>query len=375
MSATRETHSSVGHLFATMSELLFSEFKLGRLTLKNRIVMAPMTRSRSPNNIPADIVATYYAQRADAGLIITEGTSPSPDGVGYARIPGLYDDAQQAAWKKVTDAVHGAGGRIFVQLMHTGRVGHPANLPPNARVVAPSAVALAGEMHTDAKGPQPHPVPHALTEAEIEHVLGEYVAASKRAIAAGFDGVELHGANGYLIQQFLNTASNQRTDGWGGTVEGRVRFAAEVARRVAAAIGGERVGIRLSPAGGNGGMVVDPENDAVYLKLAAELRTAGLVYVHLVDHSAMGAPAPKPELVKGMREAFGGTLILAGGFDKAKAEAALQEKRGELIAFGRPFLANPTLVKKLRTGAPLRPFDFKRAYSPGPEGYVDQPLD
>jgi len=358
-----------------MSDLLFSEFKLGRVTLKNRVVMAPMTRSRSPQNIPAEYVATYYAQRADAGLIVTEGTSPSPDGVGYARIPGLYNDAQEAAWKKVTDAVHAAGGRIFVQLMHTGRVGHEANLPPGARVVAPSAVALAGEMYTDAKGPQPHPVPHALTEPEIEHVLGEYVSASKRAIAAGFDGVELHGANGYLIEQFLNTASNQRTDGWGGTVAGRVRFAAEVARRVAAAIGGDRVGIRLSPAGGNGGMVVDADTDAVYLQLAKELRAAGLVYVHVVDHSAMGGPKPKPELVKGLREAFGGVLILAGGFDGAKAEAALQDKRGELIAFGRPFLANPTLVKKLKTGAALRAFDFKRAYTPGPEGYVDQPLD
>jgi N-ethylmaleimide reductase len=358
-----------------MSDLLYSEFKLGTLTLKNRVVMAPMTRSRSPGNVPTDLVATYYAQRADAGLIITEGTSPSPDGVGYARIPGLYDDRQEAAWKKVTDAVHAAGGRIFVQLMHTGRVGHEANLPAGARVVAPSAIALAGDMYTDAKGPQPHPVPHALTEAEIEQVIGEYVSASKRAIAAGFDGVELHGANGYLIEQFLNTASNQRSDGWGGTVAGRVRFAAEVARRTAAAIGGDKVGIRLSPAGGNGGMVTDADTDAVYLQLAKELRAAGLVYVHVVDHSAMGGPKPKAELVKGIREGFGGTLILAGGFDGATAEAALQEKRGELVAFGRPFLANPTLVKKLKTGAQLRAFDFKFAYAPGPEGYADFPLD
>jgi N-ethylmaleimide reductase len=358
-----------------MSDLLFSEFKLGRVTLKNRVVMAPMTRSRSPNNVPADFVATYYAQRADAGLIITEGTSPSPDGLGYARIPGLFDDAQQAAWKKVTDAVHAAGGRIFVQLMHTGRVGHQANLPAGARVKAPSAVALAGDMYTDAQGPQPHPVPDAMTADEVEKAIGEFVASAQRAIAAGFDGVELHGANGYLIDQFLNTVTNHRTDAWGGSVAGRVHFAAEVARRVAAAIGGDRVGIRLSPQGGNGAMVPDADTDAVYLQLAKELRAAGLVYVHLVDHSSMGGPNPKAELFAGIREAFSGTLIISGGFDGPKAEAALEQKRGELVAFGRPFLANPTLVKKLKSGAALRAPDFKLAYTPGPEGYIDYPLD
>lgn len=358
-----------------MSDLLFSEFKLGRVTLKNRVVMAPMTRSRSPGSVPTDVVATYYAQRADAGLIITEGTSPSPDGLGYARIPGLFNDAQQAAWKKVTDAVHEKGSRIFVQLMHTGRVGHPLNLPTGARIVAPSAVALAGEMYTDAQGPQPHPVPEAMSEADIEKAIVEYVESSKRAIAAGFDGVELHGANGYLIDQFLNTGSNHRTDGWGGTVAGRVHFGAEVARRVSAAIGGDRVGIRLSPAGGNGAMVTDALTDAVYLQLAKELKAAGLVYVHLVDHTAMGGPKPSPELTKGIREAFGGILILAGGFDGAKAEQVLEEKRGELVAFGRPFIGNPTLVKKLKTGAALRAPDFKLAYTPGPEGYIDYPLD
>ena len=358
-----------------MSDLLFSEFKLGKLLLKNRIVMAPMTRSRAPGNVPADFVATYYSQRADAGLIITEGTSPSPEGLGYARIPGLFNDAQQASWKNVTDGVHAAGGRIFVQLMHTGRVSHELNLPPGARVKAPSAVALAGEMYTYAKGPQPHTPPEAMSEADIEQALTEYVDSSKRAVAAGFDGVELHGANGYLIEQFLNTASNHRTDGWGGSVAGRVRFAAEVARRVSAAIGGDRLGIRLSPAGGNGAMVTDADTDAVYLQLAKELRAAGLVYVHLIDHSSMGGPKPKPELTAGIRETFGGTLLLSGGYDGAKAEQALQDKRGELVAFGRPFLANPTLVKKLKTGQALRAPDFKRAYSSGPEGYIDYPLD
>ena len=356
-----------------MTDLLFSEFKLGRITLKNRVVMAPMTRSRAIGNVPGDLIATYYAQRADAGLLITEGTSPSPDGLGYARIPGLFDDAQQAGWKKVTDAVHAAGGHIFVQLMHTGRVGHEANLPAGARVLAPSAIAAPGEMYTDAKGMQPHPVPVAMTEADIEKAISEYVSSSQRAIAAGFDGVELHGANGYLIEQFLNVASNQRTDRWGGSVEGRVRFAVEIARRVTAAIGADRVGLRLSPAGGPGGMVADGDTEAVYLQLMKELRTLGLVYVHVVDHSSMGAPKPSSSLLRGMREAFGGTFIVAGNFDAARAEAALDGKYGDLVAFGRPFIGNPDLVTKLKTGGELRAPDFKSFYTPGPEGYTDYP--
>lgn len=355
---------------------LFTEWKLGRITLKNRVVMAPMTRSRSPGNVPADFVATYYAQRATAGLLITEGTSPSPNGLGYARIPGLFNDAQQASWSKVTSAVHAAGGRIFVQLMHTGRFGHPANLPAGARVLAPSAIALAGTIHTDAQGPQPHPVPEAMSGADIEHAIAEYVSSAQRAIAAGFDGVELHGANGYLIEQFLNTASNQRTDEWGGTVAGRIHFATEVARRVSAAIGADRVGLRLSPAGGAGGMVPDAQTDAVYLALMKEVRALGLVYVHVVDHSAMGAPAPSVALLKGMREACGTTFILAGGFDSAaKANAALSEHRADLVGFGRPFIANPTLVDKLKSGAALRPPDFKTFYTPTAEGYSDYPMD
>ena len=358
-----------------MSNLLFSEFKLGPITLKNRIVMAPMTRSRSPGNVPADIVAVYYAQRADAGLLITEGTSPSPDGVGYARQPGLYNDEQQAAWKKVTDAVHAKGGRIFLQMMHTGRTGVQANLPAGARVVGPSAVANPGKMWTDAQGELPFEPPVAMTEADIEKALNEFVSSAKRALAAGFDGVEIHGANGYLVDQFLNTVSNQRTDGWGGTVAGRVRFAAEVARRIAAAIGGERVGIRLSPAGGNGGMKPDADTNAVYLQLAKELKAAGLAYLHVVDHSAIGSPKPDEALYNGMREAFGGTFIIVGNFDSARAEVALSEKRGELAAFGRPFISNPNLVTKLRTGEAFAPYDVKTFYTPGPVGYIDYPTN
>jgi N-ethylmaleimide reductase len=254
-------------------------------------------------------------------------------------------------------------------------VGHPANLPPGARVLAPSAVALAGQMYTDSLGMQDHPVPQAMTEADIEKAIAEYVASAQRAMAAGFDGVELHGANGYLIEQFLNTASNRRTDRWGGNVAGRVRFAVEIARRVSAAIGSEHVGMRLSPAGGAGGMVPDEETPVVYLELMKQLRALRLVYVHVVDHSSMGAPKPPPELVSGMREAFGGAFILAGGFDVGTAEAALTARRGDLIAFGRPFIANPWLVAKLKSGHALHAPDFKTFYTPGREGYVDYPLD
>ncbi len=206
--------------------LLFSPYRLGSIELKNHVVMAPMTRSRSIGNVPGPIVATYYAQRAEAGLIVTEGTSPSPNGLGYPRIPGLFNAEQVAGWKGVTDAVHKAGSCIVVQLMHTGRVGAVQNLPPGAKVIGPSPIAAPGQMYTDSAGMQDHPVPHAMTEADIEATIGEYAHAAKLAVEAGFDGIELHGANGYLIEQFLNVASNQRKDKWGGSVENRVRFAA-----------------------------------------------------------------------------------------------------------------------------------------------------
>jgi N-ethylmaleimide reductase len=208
-----------------MTELLYTPVTLADLELKNRVVMAPMTRSRAIGNVPNALMATYYAQRGEAGLIVTEGTTPSPDGLGYTRIPGLFNAAHVAGWRLVTDAVHAQGSRIFVQLMHTGRVGHPNNLPPGARILAPSAVAAAGTMYTDQEGPQPHPVPIEMNEADIAHAIDEFADSAALAIEAGFDGVELHAANGYLIEQFLNTATNHRSDGWGGSIEGRTRFA------------------------------------------------------------------------------------------------------------------------------------------------------
>lgn len=350
---------------------LFTPYKLGRITLTNRVVMAPMTRNRSPGGAPGSLVATYYAQRAEAGLIITEGTSPSPNGLGYARIPGLYNAEQAAGWRAVADAVHGQNGHIFLQLMHTGRASAPANMPDGGRIIGPSAIALGIDVWTDAAGNQPGPVPEAMSEADIESTIEEYVHAAELAVGAGLDGVELHGANGYLIDQFLNTASNQRTDRWGGSVENRIRFLVEIARRTAARIGGDRVGVRISPYGAFNNMKPDAEMDAMYLALAKELAAIGVVYIHIVDHSAMGAPKPPEALVAGIREAFGGTLILSGGYDRARAEADLAANKGELVAFGRPFISNPRLVTALRDNTPLRQPDYSTFYTPGPAGYTD----
>jgi N-ethylmaleimide reductase len=356
------------------SSSLFEPFTLGKLPLKNRIVMSPMTRSRAVESSTANqLMAEYYAQRAGAGLIITEGTSPSPNGTGYARIPGIWAKHQVVGWKKVTDAVHAKNGRIFVQLMHTGRVGHPLNLPAGAQVLAPSATAAEGTMFTDAQGMQPYPVPRAMTEAEVWAAVDEYKLAAQNAIAAGFDGVELHGANGYLLEQFLSPHSNQREDSWGGSVDKRIGFVVEVAKQVTAAIGGGRVGIRLSPYGAAAGMKPYAEIDETYLALAARLAPYGLQYVHLVDHSSLGGPKVSEKLKQALRRAWPRTLILAGGFDRSTAESALRDGKGDLFAFGRPFLANPDLVARMQENLPLNAPDSATFYTPGPKGYTDYP--
>ena len=354
-----------------MTNPLFTPTKFGRIDLKNRVVMSPMTRSRAIGNVPNELIATYYRQRANAGLILTEGTSPSPNGLGYARIPGLFNEAQVTGWKKVTDAIHAAGGKVFVQLMHTGRVSHPLNLPGGARIIGPSAIATPGEMWTDQSGQQPFPAPEAMTEADIARAIEEFATSSKLAIQAGFDGVELHGANGYLIEQFLNTASNQRTDRWGGSVENRIRFAESVAKATAEAIGAARVGIRLSPYGVFNGSTTDAQTDEVYLKLTERLNALGLLYIHIVDHSAMGAPPVSPQLKEKLRAAFKGKYILSGGYDAARANADLDAQRGDLVAFGRPFISNPNLVEKLRTQTALQAPDASTFYTPGEKGYTD----
>ncbi len=354
-----------------MSANLFTPVNLGDLQLSNRIVMAPMTRSRALGNMPNDLMERYYRLRADAGLLITEGVSPSPNGLGYARIPGLFNADQVQGWRRVTDGVHEAGGRIFVQLMHTGRVSHPLNLPVGAKMLAPSAVAAPGEVWTDTSGQQAHPAPVAMSEDDITRAIGEYAASAKHAIAAGFDGIELHGANGYLIDQFLNTASNQRTDRWGGSIENRMRFAVEVAKACAANIGAERIGMRISPYGVFNGMAPDLEMDAMYLNLVEHLNTLGLVYIHVVDHSSMGAPQVSAELKGKIRAGFKGKYVLSGGYDAKRAQDDLDAKRGDLVAFGRPFISNPDLVQKLQRGKQLTPPDFNTFYTPGEKGYTD----
>lgn len=356
----------------TKYQKLFSPFKLGNLILANRIVMAPMTRSRALDNIPNELLVKYYSQRASAGLIITEGTSPSENGLGYARIPGLYSSEQINAWKEVTDAVHEKDGKIFVQLMHTGRITHPLNLPVGARVVGPSAIAAsATQMYTDAEGMKPLPVPEAISESKIAKTIAEFVHSAESAISAGFDGVELHGANGYLLDQFLNIASNKRNDNYGGNANNRNRFFIEVAEAVANAIGKDKLGIRLSPFGAFNEMSSDDTTEAQYTNLAASLKKIGIAYIHIVDHSSMGAPAVPQSVKDGIRNAFGGNIILSGGYDAERAEADLEAGKGELVAFGRPFISNPDLVEKMQAGEELKTPDFNTFYTPGEKGYTD----
>jgi N-ethylmaleimide reductase len=353
--------------------VLYSKTVLGLLTLQNHLVMAPMTRNRATDNIPNALMAQYYTQRASAGLIITEGTSPSPNGLGYPRIPGIFSAAQAEGWKRVTDAVHPKGAKMFVQLMHCGRIGHPLNLPAGARLLAPSAVAAAGEMYTDAEGLKPHPVPQAMTATDIKTTIAEFVQAAKYAMTAGFDGVELHGANGYLLEQFIRPNSNQRTDGYGGSIENRARFVLEVAEAVIGAIGKDKVGIRLSPYGVFNDMPLYAAMEADYTYLAHQLNARGLVYIHLVDHSPMGAP-PVPDAMKAIfRKTFKRTLILSGGYDAARAESDLAAGKGDLIAVARPFLANPDLVARWSSSADVNAPDMATFYTPGPKGYTDYP--
>jgi len=357
---------------------LFDPCQLGYHDLQNRVVMAPMTRSRAPGNTANALMAEYYGQRATAGLIISEGVSPSLNGLGYARIPGIATAEQTVGWKQVSEAVHAGNGKLFMQLMHCGRVGSRLNLPPGAELLAPSALALSGAIWTDSQGEQPYDLPREMTPAEVRGTVAEYLQAARNAITAGCDGVEVHGANGYLITQFLDPGSNRRRDDYGGDSGRRNRFALEVAAGVADAIGPGRVGIRLSPYGVFNDMSGSYDGIAEqYIDLAGELGKLGLLYLHLVDHSAMGAPKPDPTTVQEMCRAFrqrgGQAVVLSGGYDVARAEADLQGAAADLIAFGRPFVSNPDLVARLKAGQPLTEPDQATFYTPGPVGYTDYP--
>lgn len=339
------------------------------LQLPHRLAMAPMTRSRAkPDGTPGDLAALYYTQRAGMGLLITEGTQPSDDGQGYLATPGIYTDAHVAGWRMVTDAVHAAGARIFVQLMHVGRRAHPDNTPHHRQPVAPSAIAPGEEMFTLA-GMQPVPVPRALSTAEVERTVADFAHAAKRAIEAGADGVEIHGANGYLVHQFLAQDANQRTDRYGGSMENRARFAIEVVRAVAEAIGPERTAIRLSPGVPTGGLAEGTGNDALYRYLATEFGGMGLAYLHLLFVRG------EDPLLAEMRDRFRGTLVLnRPGRQRDQIGADVAAGLADIEALGVLALANPDLPERLKRDAPLNAVRPALFYAGGgAEGYTDYP--
>lgn len=353
---------------------LFTTTKVGSVTLENRVVMAPMTRCRAIGNVPNDLMAEYYKQRSGAGLIITEGTSPSPNGLGYARIPGIFSNQQVIGWDKITSAVHKGGGKIFVQLMHTGRISHQFNMPEGAQILAPSAVKAAGQMWTDSQQMQDFPVPKEMTNDDLLHIKSEFVDAALNAVDAGFDGVELHAANGYLLEQFLSPVSNIRNDNYGGSFQNRCRMVIEVAAAVADAIGNDKTGIRLSPFGVASDMPHYPEIEATYEYLSEQLNNLEIAYIHLVDHSAMGAPEVPLTVKQKIRTIFKNVIILSGGYDKDRAEADLQSGLGDLVAFGRPFINNPDLVSRLKNNWPLsQDLKMDLFYSADDKGYTDYP--
>lgn len=348
--------------------LLFSTKTIGQIALQNRIAMAPMTRSRAINNVPNDTMREYYEQRNSAGLLITEGTSPSADGLGYARIPGFFTQEQADAWSKIAVAVHEGGSKLVVQLMHTGRIGHGLNLPEGKELIAPSAIAAAGQMWTDQQGMQDHPVPKAMDKNDLERVKNDFVQAAKLAITAGLDGVELHAANGYLLGQFLNPSSNVRSDEYGGSAENRRRYLLEVLDAVSAEIGAGRVGVRISPFNPFNDLAANYENEeAEYLDLVRELAKRDIAYLHLI-----ATPGAVPDSsVQAIRSAFPGALMLAGDFNRERAETALSSGIADLVAFGRPFIGNPDLPVRLLKNIELNAFNPDQLYTPGPQGYSD----
>jgi N-ethylmaleimide reductase len=347
---------------------LFTPLELGPLLLPNRIVMAPMTRNRAgAGNVPTALAVEYYVQRASAGLIVTEATQVSPQGVGYPGTPGIHDDAQVEGWRRVTDAVHGAGGRIFLQLWHVGRISYPSLQPGGALPVAPSAIAAEGEVFT-ASGPQPFVVPRALGTEEIPGIVAQFEDGARRALAAGFDGVEIHGANGYLPDQFLRDGTNRRTDRYGGRLENRARFLLEVTEAVAGVWGAARVGVRLSPLGTFNSM--SDSDPAKTFGFAAEaLSRYGLAYLHVVEggHESADGPFGWAEL----KRRFNGVYMANGDYGRERASATLAAGRADLVSFAAAYIANPDLVEHLRVDAPLAVPDPSTFYGGDHRGYTD----
>ena len=345
---------------------LFTPVQIGRYTLRNRLVMAPMTRSRADDaGVQSDLAVTYYAQRAGAGLIVSEGVFPDAAGKGYVRTPGIATEAQVLAWQSVTAAVHARGGRIFMQIMHTGRISHPSMQPDGRLPVAPSAIKPAGQAWT-LEGPQDFVTPHALSTDEVALVIEDYRQATRRALEAGFDGVELHGASGYLPEQFLSSGSNHRDDRYGGSLANRARFVLEVLQAMVEEAGADRVGLKISPEM-NFNDIADANPQETYAYLVDQLKPLRLAYLHValfskeVDYHAL------------LRPRFDGAYLIGGGLDQAAAEAALASGRADATVFGTAFLANLDLPERFRQGAALNTPDRNTFYAPGAQGYIDYP--
>lgn len=360
---------------------LFQTHPLGRLTLANRIVMAPMTRSRNPDCIANTQTALYYSQRATAGLIVSEGTPISPEGQGYIGVPGIWSPEQVAGWQWVTDAVHGSGGVIFAQLWHVGRMSH-SSLQPNQgmpvsstnKAPAHSEKSMAFIYLEDGSAGFADPTPpRPLRTEEVARVINDYVLAAQNAIEAGFDGIEIHAANGYLIEQFINPVLNDRTDIYGGTLENRTRFLFETVDAISSAIGADRVGIRLAPNNRQFDMPEYPENEATYLYIGEELSKRGLAYIHLNDNFALGISVISDAYLQAFRKVYSGTLILAGAMTKERAQRLIADGTIDLAAFGQPFISNPDLVERLRNDRPLAKPDRATYYGGNEKGYTDYP--
>lgn len=352
---------------------LFSPVKLGSMQLSNRIIMAPLTRNRAgEHGVPQPLNVTYYEQRASAGLIVTEATPISAMAHGYPALPGIYTDAQVAGWKKITDAVHAKGGKIVIQLWHVGRISHPTLLPDGALPVAPSAIKPAGKAFTY-QGLVDYVEPRALDANELSSIVADYVHATKSALAAGFDGVEIHAANGYLLDQFLRDGTNQRIDQYGGSFENRARFLLEVTKAVVDVAGSDKVGVRISP--------VNPFNDmkdsnpqALFNFVTESLNQFNLAYLHVVEGGIHGGGIADPFDFDALRKLFKGPYMANLAYDKARGNAVVASGHADVVAYGVPFIANPDLVERFRTGAPLNEADSSTFYGGTEKGYTDYPF-
>lgn len=384
MAVTNESVAQSVRAPQAPTEPLFQPVKLGRFNLPHRVAMAPLTRSRArqPGNVPTALNASYYAQRASAALIITEATQVSMQGQGYAWTPGIHSPEQVEGWRLVTGAVHGLCGLIFMQLWHVGRISHPSLQPDGVLPVAPSAIKPAGEAFIENENGEgalvPFVTPRALQVEEMPYVVGQYVRGAKNALEAGFDGVEIHAANGYLLDQFINSRTNRRTDAYGGPIENRARLLMEVVSAVCEVWGADRVGVRLSPLGSFND-IGDNNPEETFGYIAEKLNGYDLAYLHIVNPATAAVEKGQPSgaaalsMLNLMREKYRGTLMLAGGLSRELAEAWLQEGRADVIAFGRKFLANPDLPARFRCGAPLNAEDPTTFYGGGAKGYTDYP--